>query len=553
MLILNKEDFMKDLKIENVVGYFRVSTEEQANNYSIDGQKTEVRRYCNGLGYNLLEEYTDKGITGTSIDKREDFKRMLRDIGKNKNIDAIVIYKLSRISRRMIDLLDTLEFLENHNVALISISDGVNTLSTMGKTIIKLVGVFAEMERDNIVEQAKNGLKERARQGLWNGGPSPLGYDNNKDGKGLVINGDEAETVRLIFDLYTNKNWGYSKICQQLNRNLDKHATKNGKAWAYSTIKQILDNPIYNGYIRWGKQENWNSQRRNGTTTDFILEKGIHEPIIDKDLWEKTQAKRLAVGKTPEKIKHFTYLLSGLAKCPQCGSAMVAARAQKKDKEGNKKYYRYYNCSYWNTHKGNVCRPNSIRAEVLEEQVIEVVRNFINSPNIIEELMKRMGDKIDIKEIESSMKSKEKQLKKLKADQNTYYGYLTDADKIKKLSEDKLFEIISNIDSQIESLQADLSELNIKKNSLSEEALNYENIAMMLKNFDKVFELASDEQKKDLFHSLIKEIKINPSENIWERKASEIVLWFDNTDIMAYTQKDNNGKKFDVIYGTVPR
>lgn len=76
---------------------------------------------------------------------------------------------------------------------------------------------------------------------------------------------------------------------------------------------------------------------------------------------------------------------------------------------------------------------------------------------------------------------------------------------------------------------------------------------MILKNFDKVFESASEEQRKELFHSLIKEIKVIPSKNIWERKASEIVLWFDNTYIMTYTQKGNNGKKFDVICDTAHR
>lgn len=331
----------------------------------------------------------------------------------------------------MVDLLDILEYFEKHDIALISISDGVNTLSSMGRTIVKLVGVFAEMERDNIIEQAKNGLKERARKGLWNGGPSPIGYDNNVDGKGLVINYKEAETVKLIFDLYVNKDWGYSKICQLLNKNLEKHSTKKGKPWAYSTVKQVLDNPTYAGLIRWGKQENWNTKRRQGTTTDYILEKGIHEAIIDIDLWDRTRAKRKEVGKTPERLKHFTYLLSGLAKCPECGSAMVAARAHKKDKDGNKKFYRYYNCSYWNTHKGGTCHPNSVKAEALEEQVIQKVRDFINTPNIVEELAKRMGEKINTKEVQQEIKEKEKQFKKLKSSQDTYYGYLDNEEKKK--------------------------------------------------------------------------------------------------------------------------
>lgn len=186
----------------------------------------------------------------------------------------------------------------------------------------------------------------------------------------------------------------------------------------------------------------------------------------------------------------------------------------------------------------------------MEEQVIEVVRNFINTPNIVEEITKRMSEKVDINEVKNLIRTKEKQLKKLKSEQDTYYSYLGDEEKKKKLSEDKLFEIIRNIDIQIVSTKNALEELYIKKDSLSEEVLNYENIALMLKNFDKVFESASEEQRKDLFHSLIKEIKVIQSKDIWERKASEIVLWFDNKDIMAYTQKGDIGKKFDVICDT---
>lgn len=205
---------------------------------------------------------------------------MLRDIKTHKdNIDAVIIWKLSRISRNMMDLVDIVRYFEEHNIVIISITDHIDTSSVMGKFFFYLVGAFAEMERENIVIQAKNGMKKRAEEGKWNGGKPPIGYDYHSE-RGLLVNENEAKTVKLIFDLYANKGWGYSKICQFLNRNLNEYATKNNKSWSYATVKQVLDNPVYAGYIRWGKQQNWSKERRKGTTEDYVLVRGNHDPII---------------------------------------------------------------------------------------------------------------------------------------------------------------------------------------------------------------------------------------------------------------------------------
>ncbi|WP_278281140.1 recombinase family protein [Clostridium sp. N3C] len=109
------------------------------------------------------------------------------------------------MGRNMLDLVDIVRFLEEHDIVIVSITDNIDTSSMLGRFSFYLVGAFAEMERENIISQAKNGMKKRAQEGLWNGCPAPIGYNNFKDGRGLIVNQKEAEIVKAIFDMYTNK------------------------------------------------------------------------------------------------------------------------------------------------------------------------------------------------------------------------------------------------------------------------------------------------------------------------------------------------------------
>lgn len=528
--------------IKNCLLYYRVSTQEQVDDgFSISNQKRTLHKYCNAMEYNIVGEFEDLGVTGTSLEVRDGIQSLLRKIQTDKNINAVIVTKLSRLSRKMLDLLRILEFLEKYDVTLIAKDDGIDTSTAFGKPMLKLVGIFAEMERDTIVSQTRSGMKEKALQGKFNGGSPAIGYDYiNKE---LVINEKEAETVRKIFDLYTNQNWGYSRICQELNRNIEQYPTKKGATWAYATIKQVLDNPLYVGMMRWGVRKDWAKKRRRGTTEDYVLEKGIHEAIISEDLWERTRQKRELIGKTPVKKTNFKYLLSGLAKCPVCGSAMVAQRSTRKNKDGSKVTYRYYSCSRWNSHKGDVCKPNSIKAELLEEQVIATIIDFVNSPNVIEKLIKNFGNNDNSTEIKNNIESITRKIKKLKTDENKYYTYLVDEEKLKKLNADKIADIIKNITNEIETLEGQLINFNRQLESINNNRINADKVAFMLKNFEKLFEKAEFEVKRELLHTIIKEIKISPSETIEGRKAKEIILWFNDEDIMSWEgkgQKDNS-------------
>ncbi|WP_040214688.1 recombinase family protein [Clostridium polynesiense] len=541
-------------EVKNVVLYTRVSTEEQVEGFSLEAQKSDLIKYCSNNNYNIVGEYEDAGISGTTIKERPQFKQMLKEISENK-IDAIIAWKLSRISRNMLDLVEILEYLQACDSGLITITDQINTFSTLGKSFFYLAGIFAEMERDNIVEQSKNGMKQRAKNGLTNGGTPPYGYINNKDGKGLIIDNKSAEIIRTIFNLYTNKGYGYSKICRILNSEPEKYPTRMGKGWSYQSIQQVLDNPTYNGYIRWGLYSDWSKKRRKGMSENYVLAKGQHEAIIDDLLWTQTQERRKHQCElyTASRLENIRYLLSGLGKCPECGSSMISHRTQRTRKsDGSKIWYRYYVCSRWANKKG-MCRPNLVNADVLEKEVLERIKEFVQNPNLPELLIHRLNDDIDIQKIKDKIININKKISKLNSDEDKYYALMIDDEILKTLKKDKILENISKINTEVEKLKSESGKLSIQIAKLNNTAFDLNKVSKVLKNFDINFDRAPFEHQKALIHSLIGEIKIRASNDISERTTESIILRITDTDLNCISNNNPKAEKaFEATYGTVP-
>src|SRR5690606_38559430 len=150
-----------------------------------------------------------------------------------------------------------------------------------GKKFFTILSSVAEMERSTIIDRAKMGMIQRAKEGYYNGG-RVLGYDSiNKE---LVINEEEAHVIRLIFD-YAEQNLGYKAIVSRINAM--GYKTKRGKSFSINTIKQILDNPLYIGKIRFNMYENWSEKHRKGKNNDYILTDGKHEAIIEEEQWDR--------------------------------------------------------------------------------------------------------------------------------------------------------------------------------------------------------------------------------------------------------------------------
>ncbi|HBH3439851.1 recombinase family protein [Clostridioides difficile] len=528
-------------KIKNVVIYCRTSSNLQADNFSIDGQTSVIKEYCKRNKFTIVGTYIDECKSGTTTKNRLEYERMINDIKNNSNeIDAIIIYKLSRISRNMADMVNIVSLLEGYNVNLISVEDNIDTSSPMGKTIFYLIGAFAEMDRENIVSNCKMGMKERATKGLWNGGRS-IGYKSNSE-KQLEIIDSEAEIIRLIFDLYANKNWGYKKIACHLN--VRGYKTIKGSTWSIQSIKQIIDNPIYIGLIRWGQYVDWAKKRRKGKKNDYQLIKGEHLPIIDIKTWEKAQAIRQVNKDKFTKIYEGDFILTGLLKCPQCGASMISHRVKKQNKVNE--FYRYYQCSNFFNKGTSICKSNLINADIAEKYVLDRLNELVQSKEIINCILKKMknNNETEIAPIKKKIALLEKELLKIE---------LKKKENFQLQFEDKIsFDILN---SQLLFLKNKedtiIPQLNILKNDLNSlsysDAFDVTTILTVLSNFNDIFYKSTINQKKTLLNSIIESISLIDSPNIKERNINKIKLYFEPVDIQAQNLTKNFATTCDTV------
>lgn len=392
--------------------YPRVSTEMQVDGYSLEGQKNMLTRFADREEMIVVDTYEDAGKSGKSIEGRPAFQKMLRDIEDGLDIDYILVYKLSRFGRNAADILNSLELVQSYGVNLICIEEGIDSSQTSGKLLISVLSAVAEIERENIIEQTMNGRREKARQGGWNGGFAPYGYtlEDNK----LMIEETEAVAIRKIFELYTSSEIGLGGIANQLNlQGIRKIPRQNGtlEDWTGHFIKLILDNPVYCGKIAYGRRtkekvkgtKNDYQMKRND---DYILTEGQHKGIVSEEVWEKAHAKRLRTGvKQPSKIgRDRVHLLSGLLKCPVCGSPMYTNKHAWTNKDGTYKEIYYYVCSRNRMVRGKHCEYKAMLKKTdIEPMVIEAIREIVRNEEYAQAIKERIGVQIDTKAVDKEL------------------------------------------------------------------------------------------------------------------------------------------------------
>ncbi len=289
--------------------YTRVSTSMQVEGYSLEAQKERLRKYADFQEMVIVGEYSDEGKSGKSIEGRQEFMQMLRDIEEGKDrVEFVLVYKLSRFGRNAADVLNSLQRMQDFGVNLICVEDGIDSSKDSGKLMISVLSAVAEIERENILVQTMEGRRQKARDGKWNGGFAPYGY-KLLNGE-LEIAEDEAEIIRIIFDKYIHTNMGVNGIAAYLNEHGYKKKKRQNNtldAFATSFIKGVLDNPIYCGKLAFGRRK---TERVPGKRNEFrivkqdsyILSDGIHEAIISEDDWNLAKQKRNINGVKHEKI-----------------------------------------------------------------------------------------------------------------------------------------------------------------------------------------------------------------------------------------------------------
>lgn len=499
---------MEELKAIRVAIYARVSTEEQAEHgYSIEAQKEALSQYCKIFGKNIVGEYIDAGISGKEMTKRLELQRLLQDAELGK-FDEVLVWKINRMSRNTKDLLEIVDKLKRNNVDFTSLSEKFDTSGAMGRFALQMLAAVGELERNTIVENVKLGLKQRARMGLHSGGralgykPSPI-TDSSKSSKNkLVIVESEAVIVRKIYELFSNGK-GFKAIANQLNK--DGYKTVHGNYFSLFSIREIIDNPLYKGYVRYGQYENWNEKRRKGKNDNPILVKGIHEPIISEELWDKVAKIRNMRRKTTANVYKSDNFLSSIIRCPECNSPMVIGRSTKRLANGTTERYRFYCCSMFKNKGSSVCHSNSVNADKAEKYVMMQLLKFLGNP----ELMQKVMDSIKTKS-ETTYNKNKSELDGIDA---KLHEIAQRKSKLMDLYIDGGFDK-DMLDKRMNELNKTAEQLSTLKESISKDfkhpldTINSGFIKKVLVNFEDVMESAPKEQKHLLLKLLLDKVTV---------------------------------------------
>ncbi|MBC3796410.1 recombinase family protein [Acetobacterium tundrae] len=513
---------MADKKIKVYI-YTRVSTTMQIDGFSLDAQKDRIKKYADAFSYEIVGQYEDAGKSGKFIEGRPEFKKMLEDINSNKDgVSYVLVFKLSRFGRNAADILNSLQLMNDNDVNLISVEDGIDSSKDAGKLVITILSAVAEIERENSLVQTMAGRKQKASEGKWNGGFAPYGYIliNGK----LEIQEDEAKAIRLIFDKYINTDMGANGIARYLQQQgINKIARQNGKSpyFSASLIRQILDNPIYSGKIAYGRRKN---EKVTGTRgkyhivkqDDFMIVDGIHAALIDESTWEKSQEKRKSQAKRYEHVNkgkdEKTHLLSGLLLCPICGAGMYGNKSIKRKNGKHYKDYYYYGCKHRTLLNGHACTYNKqLNEEKLDNAVAEVISKLVSNPKFADMMQKKINIKTDTIEVEKEISNFQKQLGKYIGTKRSLEKQIDSLDVEDKHYDRKLSDLQDRLDKMydyIDDVEHSLKECKDRKKAIEAEKLTGENVYKTLVYFDKLYAIMEDADKRTLLSALVKEINI---------------------------------------------
>lgn len=511
---------------KRVYMYTRVSTAMQVDGYSLDAQKSRMKAFAEYNDFEIVGEYEDAGKSGKTIEGRLAFSRMMEDIRSGKDgISYVLVFKLSRFGRNAADVLSTLQVMQDYGVNLICVEDGIDSSKDAGKLMISVLSAVAEIERENIRIQTMEGRIQKAREGKWNGGFAPYGYKLEKGQ--LIINEEEAEAIRVIFDRYVHSSSGANGIAKYLDQHgIRKILRQNGKNPLFDAalIRRILKNPVYCGKIAYGRRR---SEKVLGTRNeyrlveqdDYLLVDGVHEGIVSEELWQEAQVKLLAQSKRYEHVNRGkdakVHLLSGIVKCPVCGAGMYGNKSIKHRPDGTKyKDFYYYGCKHRQKTRGDSCDyKKQIQEELLDQAVAEIIVKLVSNPKFASMMQEKINMKVDTTAIEQEITEYEKRLRQIfsmKAKLIDEIDSLDPEDKHyfrrKADLDDRLYKMYDKIE-ETENL---LIAARAKKTAIDAEKLTADNIFKVLIYFDKLYSAMDDVERRQIMEALISEIQIYP-------------------------------------------
>lgn len=510
---------MKEMKRKSVGCYVRVSTISQdIDKFSINGQITQIKEYCQFHGYEVFDIYADRGVSGKTMNRPE-LQRMLKDAKEGK-LDCVMIYKTSRLARNTSDLLTIVEGLHKQNVEFFSLSENMKFDSNSGKLLLQILASFSEFERNNIAEGAFMGQLRRSQEGYYQGN-LPLAYDKIPDSKHeLMINQHEANIVKYIFESYA-KGHGYRKIANALNHK--GYVTKKGNPFSISAVTYILSNPFYIGKIQFAKYKDWNDKRRKGLNDKPVIAEGKHTPIISQDLWDKVQARKKQVSKKPQVHGKGTNLLTGIIFCEKCGAAYAASNTTNTLKDGTKKRIRYYSCSNFRNKGSKVCSANSVRADVIEKYVMDQILEIVKSDKVLKQVVERVNqeNQVDVAALNHDIAYKQQQFDEINTKLKNLIQTIEDNPDLAST----LKPTIHQYETQLNDITNQMNQLKQQQNQ-EKPSYDTKQIAALLQQIFQNVESMDKAQLKALYLTVIDRIDIRKDGN--HKKQFYVTLKLNN-------------------------
>lgn len=457
-----------------VVIYIRVSTEEQAlHGYSIAAQEERLIAYCKSQDWEVVKIYKDEGASAKDLE-RPQLQKLLYDM-RSKAFDIVLVYRLDRLTRSVLDLYKLLEEFEQYDVKFKSATEIYDTTTATGRLFITLVAALAQWERENLAERVKMGMLKKATLGEWSGGTSPFGYEY-RDGKFNMIP-EEIQIVRKMFSMA--RTMGMDSIAKRLNKL--GYRTRKGAEFAGFTVQYIVKNPFYIGKMR------FNNERfmvRMPLSAQQLFDSELIEPAIDeKEFWE---LQVILDGRKDKKGRGMTggYYFTSILKCGKCGGPMTGTVYSG---------VKYYRCQ--NKTKGHSCVMPNVKEEAITENVIKNLKKYMTGTLEL--------SKIDEKSIDQTNHDIELELKNIQKQMEKY----------------KLMFINDLID--IEELNIKIHQLRKREKELKEELPANEtkdkqwtssDIENIVNNVPHLWNISSDEERKTLISTIFDEVVIDADE-----------------------------------------
>ena len=457
--------------------YARVSTEEQASEgFSIHAQKDKLTKYAELNDWDIVDYYVDDGISGKNLTERPEVSRLIKDVESGK-ITNVLVYKLDRLTRSVKDLIYLIELFDKNNCTFNSQTEKIDTSNAVGRMFVKIIGIFAEFERENLAERVSFGYEQKTKEGNYTNCNGVFGYDYII-GKGkLKVNNEEAKYVKRIYDWYINGD-SMLKIAGKMKE--FNVPTKRGGKWNQSTIASILTNPLYIGNVRYG------TNKKNGFE---VVGKNI-TPLISKDLFYSVQdlIQKRRKFKTKKYSSDDTYYYKVL-KCSKCGGKLHA----RQQIQSNKKYITYQ-CNGRNNHSCDAKGFSHYKMEEAFLKYLDTIEDFEFNDEVLDEKCESIEEE-DIKKIEE-------EISKLKRKQYETTELFSSDD----IDYDTFKQIKNVIDKKLEILYTELD--NFKSNIEPNKSLNIDKIKQIIVNLKSNFISLSNREKKMFLERFVKFIEV---------------------------------------------